>query len=136
MAEIVSGAEGRRQNQELIGRLRGVQTLEQEKHQNFIFVLASLKESVGAILMHRMRKAHARKMRAITSYGRFITRRNLTTPDLQWIFSGEIFLTHFLDKTGRVFNGQKPLWSPTPALKQFLLSKGYGCSPSFMIQDL
>ncbi len=40
MAEAISGGEARRQNQELIGQLRGVQTLEQQKHQNFIFVLA------------------------------------------------------------------------------------------------
>jgi len=41
MTEIIRGAEGRSQKQELIGRLRGVQTLEQEKGQNFIFVLAN-----------------------------------------------------------------------------------------------
>jgi hypothetical protein len=40
MAELISGAEDSRQNQELIGQLREVQTLEVEKHQNFIFVLA------------------------------------------------------------------------------------------------
>jgi hypothetical protein len=41
MAEIIGKARAREQHHELAGRIRGVGTLQQGKHQNFIFMLAN-----------------------------------------------------------------------------------------------